>query len=222
MVAAKHFIVIGLGTFGSALAERLAKNGCRVTGLDASRERVDPLKDTLYEAIIGDATDRDSLAHLRLDAADAVFISMGEDISQSLLTTLHAKELGARNLMVKGVTQEHGRILRRLGVDRVIFPEIEIAIDLADRMTWANIMDFLPIDPEYSFVELAAPDAFTGKSLEELDLRRRFNVLVVGLKDALTNKTIMFPGGTEKIGVDQILFVVGKQDDLARMTQADR
>ncbi|HEY6563304.1 MAG TPA: TrkA family potassium uptake protein, partial [Pirellulaceae bacterium] len=161
-MAAKHFVVIGLGSFGSALALRLARNGCRVTGLDSSRERVDALKDILYEAVIGDATDRDAMEHLRLSAADVVFVSMGEDISRSLLATLHTKELGAKYIVVKGVTQEHGRILKRLGADRVVFPEIEIAHDLADRMTWSNVIDFLPIDPEYSFVEVAAPDAFMG------------------------------------------------------------
>jgi trk system potassium uptake protein TrkA len=215
---AKHYIVVGLGTFGSALAERLARNGCRVTGLDSSRERVDSVKDVLYEAVIGDATDREALEHLRLNAADAVFVSMGEDISRSLLATLHAKELGAKHIVVKGVTQEHGRILKRLGADRVVFPEIEIAHDVADRMTWSNVIDFLPIDPEYSFVEIAAPDAFIGKKLQELELKKRFNVWVVGLKDAMTGKSQMFPDGQVAIGVDQILFVVGKQEDLTKLS----
>jgi trk system potassium uptake protein TrkA len=218
-VATKQFVVIGLGTFGAALAERLTKNGCRVTGIDSCRERVDALKDILYEAVIGDATERDSLEALRLDAADAVFISMGEDITQSLLATLHVKELGAQSIYVKGVTQEHGKILKRLGVDRVVFPEIEIAHDLADRTTWANVIDFLPIDPEYRFVEIATPESFMGKTLQELDLRRRFSVWVVGLKDPLTAKTQMFPDGQVRVGVDQILFVVGKQSDLTRLSE---
>lgn len=219
-MANKHFVVIGLGSFGSALASRLARNGCRVTGLDSCREHVEELKDILYEAVIGDATERETLEHLRLNAADAVFISMGEEISRSLLATLHAKELGARHIVAKGVTQEHGRILKRLGADRVVFPELEIAHDLADRTTWSNVIDFLPIDPEYSFVEIAAPDSFMGKSLQELDLKRRYNIWVVGLKDALTGKSQMFPDGQRVIGVDQILFVVGTQDDLNRLSEA--
>ena len=155
MAETKHFVVIGLGSFGSALAERLSVNGCRVTGMDQNKDAVEALKDVLYEAVIGDARERDSIAHLPVSTANGVFVSMGEDITQSLLATLHAKELGAKQVIVKGVTDEHARILKCLGVDRVIFPETEIARQLADRMTYPNVLDFLAIDPEYSFVEVA-------------------------------------------------------------------
>lgn len=218
-MAAKQFVVIGLGSFGTALAERLAKNGCRVTGLDASRERVEALKNVLYEAVIGNATERESISHLPIATADTVFVSMGEDITQSILATLHAKELGARHVVVKGVTEEHGRILKRLGVDRVVFPETEIARELADRMTWTNIIDFLPIDPEYGIVEIAVPDSFAGRTLQDLDLRRKYNVWVVVLKDTLSGKLTMFPDGQVTLGADQILVVVGKQDDLNRLSE---
>jgi trk system potassium uptake protein TrkA len=220
MVDTKHFIVIGLGSFGRALAERLCKNGCRVTGVDGSRERVEELKDVLYEAIIGDATERETLEHLAMKDSKAVFVSLGEDITQSLLATLHAKELGAHRIIVKGVTPEHGRLLRSLGIDRVIFPETEIARELADQMTWPNIIDFLPIDPEYSFVEIAAPDHFAGLTLQQLDLRRKFGVWVVGIKDALSGKLSMFPDGTFQVNPDQLLLLVGKQKDVERLREA--
>ncbi|MGL4514780.1 MAG: potassium channel family protein [Lacipirellulaceae bacterium] len=214
----KLFVVIGLGSFGGALATRLDKNGCRVVGMDQSKERVELHKDSLYEAVIGDARDRDSMAHLPISTAQAVFISMGEDITQSLLATLHAKELGARQVVVKGVTQEHAKILKCLGVDRVIFPETEIARQLADRMTWPNVLDFLPIDSDYSFLEIAAPDSYAGKMLQELDLRKRYGVWVVGVKDALTGKLEMFPGGQYTLSADQVLLIVGKQIDVNKLS----
>jgi trk system potassium uptake protein TrkA len=214
MASVKHFIVIGLGSFGTALAEKLSKNGCRVTGLDTCKTNVEALKNTLYEAIIGDATDRETLEQISLANADAVFISMGEDIAKSLLATLHARELGAKRVVVKGVTAEHGRILRSLGVQRVIFPEIEIAEELADRETWTNVVDFLPIDPEYSFVEMAVPDSFIGQSLQAVNLRRRFGVWVVGIKDAMSGKLQMFPDGDYQFMPDQLLLVVGKRDEI--------
>jgi trk system potassium uptake protein TrkA len=209
-----HFVVIGMGSFGSALARRLAGHGSRVTGLDADRERIAALEGLLYEPVIGDATDRATLEHLSLADATAVIISLGEDITRSLLSTLHARSLGAPRIIVKGVTKEHGQILKSLGVSRVIFPEEEMAEALADRMIWPNIVDFLPIDPEYSFVEVALPEAFVGKTLGDVDLRRRHQVWVVGVKDALTGKLVMFPGGDFKLGVDQLLLLIGKQKDL--------
>lgn len=217
MASNKHFVVIGLESFGAALARRLTKNACRVTGLDQRAERVEALKTELYEAVIGDATERDAIAQLPLKDAAAVFISMGHDIAQSLLAALHAKELGARRIIVKGVTDDHARLLKCLGVERVIFPEIEIAEELADRMTWPNVIDFLPIDPEYSMVEIAAPDSLAGKTLQQLDVRRKFSVWIVGVKDALTGKLDILPDGDFTLGADQILLAIGKQDQLNRL-----
>jgi trk system potassium uptake protein TrkA len=214
-----HFIVIGMGSFGSALARRLAGHGCKVTGLDADRERITQMDGVLYEPIIGDATDRATLEHLNVQDATAVVISLGEDITRSLLAALHARSLGASRVIVKGVTKEHGQILKSLGVSRVIFPEEEMAEALGDRMIWPNIVDFLPIDPEYSFVEVALPEAFMGKTLLDLDLRKRHSIWVVGVKDALTGKLVMFPGGDFKLGVDQLLLLIGKQKDLTSIRE---
>jgi trk system potassium uptake protein TrkA len=216
----RRFVVLGLGTFGRALARRLHENGCRVTGVDANRERVEDLKEELYEAVIADACDRETLEQLSLANATAVFICLGEEISRSLLAALHCKELGARQLIARGVTVEHGKILTKLGVNRVVFAETEIAREVADRAAWPNVLDFLPIDPEYSFIELAIPDSFVGMTLQDLNLRRRFGVWVVGVKDALTGKLEMFPDGAFRLGDDQMLLAVGKHEELARLREA--
>jgi trk system potassium uptake protein TrkA len=221
-MAVKHFVVVGLGTFGSALARRLAKNGNRVTGIDSEKNSVEALKDRLYEGMIADATDREVLEQVNLKECDAVIISLGEDITRSLLATLHAKELGARRILVKGVTPEHGKLLRAIGVERVVFPETEIAESMADRMTWTNVIDFLPIDPEYSFMEVAAPDAFVGKSLKDLNLRKNYGVWVVGVKDALDGKLEMLPEADYALHSDQLLLVVGKKESLKRLRDTDR
>ncbi|OHB80247.1 MAG: hypothetical protein A2W31_03145 [Planctomycetes bacterium RBG_16_64_10] len=215
----KHFVIIGLGSFGAAVAERLAQNGCRVTGIDASRERVESLKERLYEVVIGDARQREALKHLPLADANAVVVSLGEDIAQSLLVALHAKELGARRIIVKGVNEDHGKILKSLGVERVVFPEVEIGRGLADRLTWPNVLDFLPIDPDYSLVEITVPDSLIGKTLGQLDVRKQLGVWVVGVKDVMTTHLEMFPDGDFKFEVDQMLLVVGKQPDLDRLRE---
>jgi trk system potassium uptake protein len=215
----KHFVVLGLGTFGGALAVRLAENGCRVTGVDMDQAIVASLKDKLYEAVIANAVDRSAAEQLGLNQADAVFISLGEDLSPSLLATLHAREFGAKRIFVKGLTEEHGKILRSLGVERVVFPEIEIARSLADQMTWPNVLDYVPIDPEHSVVEITVPDSLSGTTLQEADLRRRFNIWVIGIKDVLTGKFHMFPGPEFRFNEDQLMVVVGKQDDLNKFRE---
>lgn len=217
MAKTKRFIVIGLGTFGTALATKLSKNGCRVTGMDINRDRVEALSEVLYEAIVGNGTDRDTIAQLPVKTADAVYISTGSDIALSLLATLHTKQEGARRIIVKGVTADHAAILSSLGVERVVFPEIEIAESLADRATWPNVVDFLPIGVEYAFIEIAVPDSLAGKSLTDLRLRQRFDVWVVGVKTAMTNQLDMFPDGQYLLAPDQILLIVGKEQELARL-----
>ena len=217
----KRFVVLGLGSFGSALAERLSNNGCRVTGVDVNRDRVEALKEVLYEAVVGDATARDVLVDLSLDACDAAFISLGEreNITPSVLATLHCRELGAKRIIVKGLTQDHAKILDALGVERVVFPETEIAVSLADRVTWPNVLDFMPIDPEYSFVEVTIPDSMIGLTLREADLRRLYNISVIGIKDVMTGKLALFPDPDFSFGVDQLMVVVARESELKRFRE---
>src|SRR3569832_2096097 len=130
----KRFVVLGLGSFGTALSTRLAQNGCRVTGVDASERRVEAQKNVHYEAVVANVTDKASLAELLVAKSNAVFISLGENIETSLLAALHVRELGAKRVLVKGVSEEHGKILKHIGVERVVFPEAEMAAQLADSM----------------------------------------------------------------------------------------
>ncbi|HND50797.1 MAG TPA: TrkA family potassium uptake protein [Pirellulaceae bacterium] len=215
----RRFIVLGLGSFGTALATRLCNNGCRVTGVDEDADRVEELKHLLYEAVIADVTETGTLKELHLESAHAVFISLGEDITPSLLCALHAREVGAKRIIVKGITQDHAKLLKSLGVERVIFPEIEIATELADRMTWPNVLDFMPIDPEYSFAEITCPASLCDRTLREANLRKGMGISVVGVKDALSGKLHMFPDGEFRLSDDQLLVVVGRQQELAKLRE---
>jgi trk system potassium uptake protein TrkA len=215
----KHFFVLGLGTFGGALAVRLAKNGCRVTGVDIDQNLVEALKEELYEAVVANVADRAAIEQLGLAEADAVFVSLGEDLAPSLLATLHAKEVGAQRIIAKGLTVAHGRILEALGVERIVFPEIEIARSVADQMTWPNVLDYVPIDPEHSVVEMTVPDSIMGETLLEADLRKRFNIWVIGVKDVLTGKFHMLPGPDLRFNDNQLLVLMGKKDDLNRLRE---
>jgi trk system potassium uptake protein TrkA len=104
-------------------------------------------------------------------------------------------------------------------VERVVFPEIEAATELADRMTWPNVLDFIPIDPEYSVAEIAVPDVFMAKTLAETNLRRRYGVSVVAMKDSLTGKLDVFPDGAMRLSDSQLLVVVGKQAEINRLRE---
>lgn len=211
--------MLGMGTFGTALAMQLSRNGCRVTGVDSQRERLEPLKEVLHEAVIGDATDRELLENLSVREAQCVFISLGEAISQSLLASLHVKELGAREVIVKGVTREHGKILEYLGVDKVVFPEEEMARQLADKKTWTHVLESVPIDPEYAMAEIAIPSSLNGKTLAEADLTNRFGVQIMMIKDVLTGKFTPVQGGQTRLIDDQIVLVLGKPSEIQAVAE---
>lgn len=212
----RHFIVLGLGSFGTALATRLTENGCRVTGVDTSEIAVQAVQEQLYEAVVGDVTKREALQELHVADAAAVFISLGERIEPSILSALHARELGARQIIVKGITADHGKVLRKLGVDRIVFPEVEIATQLADKVTWPNVLEIVQLDPQYSIVEMTVPNALVGKTLQEADLRRRYGVLVLAIRDVLHGKLEPIPQADYRLLDDQMLVVIGSRTDLER------
>jgi len=217
MAEGGRMIVLGLGTFGAAVARSLHQYGCRVTGVDQREDRVEVLKDILYEAIVADVTEREVLEQLSVDQARAVFVGLGERYERSILTALHLKELGAKYVLVKGVTHEHGKVLEKLGVDRVIYPEEEIARYWAAKAVWPNVLDFLPIDPEYAIIEMAVPEELSNKTLAEADLRRKYGVMVLAVKDALLDRLELVPGGDYRLSEDQKLIVIGRRKDLRRL-----
>jgi len=217
----KRFIVIGLGSFGATVARRLSENGCRVTAIDACRERAELVEDTVYEAIIGDATERETLEEMNLHEADAVVISLGADITTSLLATLHARELHAQRMIVKGVSPEHEKILKYLGVERVVFPKIEVGHSVADNLTWPNMIDYLPIGQEYGVDELNLPVELAGKTLRESQLRERYGVNVLGVKDKSTGKFDLLPAADFLLRSNQIAVVIGQEKDLKRLREME-
>lgn len=215
----KAFIVLGMGSFGSAMAAQLADNGCRVIGVDQRKERLEAVKTKIHESIVADVTDREVLRNLPIAEANAIVISLGENITRSLLATLHVKELQARKIIVKGVTKEHGKILKHLGADQVVFPEEERARQLAEQLTWPNVIDYLPIDKDYLVVEVTVPESLVGKTLAEANLRNRLGVHVIGVKDVMTGKFSALPDGQTRLLEEQMLVVVGQEKDLFQLRE---
>ncbi len=213
------FVMLGMGIFGEALETKLAQNGCRVVGVDQKRDRLEQVRNQIFEPVVGDSTDRDLLETLPISEAYAVVISLGENITRSLLATLHVKELGAKQVIVKGVTKEHGKILEHIGADQVIFPEEEVARQLADKVTWPNVLDYLPLGPDYSVAEVTTPDSLSGKTLAEANLRNRIGVHVMGLKSALADRWEMFPDGKTQLLEDHALLVVGRHNEIAALRE---
>jgi len=211
------FAVIGLGNFGATLVRALAEDGHEVIAIDRESERVQAVQRYAVQAIIADATQREVLEELGLDRMDAVVVSLGRDLGASVLVTLYLRDLKTKRIVVKIASQDHGRVLERVGATDIVFPERDMALRLAQALTAPNILDFLPLSPEYSIIELAPPKEFIGKSLGQLHLRGRFGISVLAVKQLIPEKLIVNPGADFVIKDSDILYVLGRQEDVEKL-----
>jgi trk system potassium uptake protein TrkA len=222
-VKRRQFGVIGLGRFGSAMATTLVELGHDVIGVDGDEARVHELSDALTHALQIDATDEKALRAAGIQDVDVAVVSIGENIESSLLVVMQLRELGVKTIVAKAVTALHGKILEKLGVSRVIFPEREMAIRVAHSLVMPNVIDYIELSRDFSIVELPAPEAFVGKTLKQLELRPRLGLTLVAIKrkatDADTVVTNISPTADEVIRRGDVLAVLGSNDRLNRLDE---
>jgi trk system potassium uptake protein TrkA len=222
-VRRKQFGVIGLGRFGSAMATTLAELGYDVIGVDGDEERVRQLADTVTQAIQLDATDEKALRAAGIHDVDVAVVSIGENIESSLLVVMQLRELGIDTIVAKAVTPLHGRILEKLGVSRVIFPEREMAIRLAHSLAMPNVIDYIELSRDFSIVELPAPDAFIGRTLRQLELRPRLGLTLIAIKrrPAASDPEItnIAPPAEEVIQRGDVLALLGNNERLNQLDE---
>lgn len=177
------FAIIGLGSFGGTVAEELERIGNEVLGVDKDEHRVNRLADRLSHVVIADARDENVLQDLGLKDYDGVVVAIGEDLEANVLATLALKQMGVRCVWVKALTPSHHRILVRLGADRIINPEHEIGVQVAQTLTYPYVIDYIALGNDYYIVELDVPARIEGRPLPELrltDYALRFLVLKRG------------------------------------------
>jgi len=218
----KQVAVIGLGQFGSQLALSLSELDCEVLAIDRNEARLAQVRDKVSRVVILDARDYDALSSVITPELDEVVVSLGESMEASVLCTLHLKKIGVKYIRAKATNEDHATILRAVGADQVIFPERETAQRVAAHMVNPNLLDFIPLSPEYRVVEVVPPAGFRGKSLIELDLRKKFNVFVIAIKETDTGKFIFLPGPDFVLKEKDVMVAIGTQQAMSRMTQAKK
>ncbi len=213
----KRVVVFGLGIFGSELAVQLFKKGIEVVAIDKHREVVQRIKDTCTKAIVADATDKEVLESIGIQAKDIVVISFGEDLSASTLLTLHLKELGVREIIVKVPNDDYKRVLKKVGASEAIIPEREMAGKVARGIISPNVLEYLPISEDYTICELAPPSTFIGRDLANLDLRKKYQIQVIAIRDVLSDKLQLVPRASTVIKDSDVLVVIGREADISKI-----
>jgi trk system potassium uptake protein TrkA len=211
------FVVLGLGNFGIYLAKSLFEVGKEVIAVDRNKERVQKAQEFCSYALVGDATDKSMLDSIGVEKGDTVMVSLGDNISASVLVTLYLKDLDVQNVHVKIISEDHGRVLEKIGATEVIFPERDLAKKVAQTLSSPNVIDYLPLTGEYDIVEIAPPKDFIGKTLAELRLRNKYNISILAVRGLVPESITMNPGGSFTVKDSDILIVLGKPDDIEKI-----
>lgn len=207
----RQFLVVGLGRFGSALALALAEQGMQVLAIDRNIDVVEAHRSMLDDVVRGDAMDVSVLRQLGVSDFDAAIITMGDDVKASSVITMHLKELGVGYIVAKASDDFHGRMLTRLGADKVIFPERDMGRRIAHNLISEKIMDFIELSPDYSLMEMRPHPEWVGKPLRELDLRGKHRINVVAVRSG--KETNAMPSADTVIGADDVMLVVSQSEE---------
>jgi trk system potassium uptake protein TrkA len=209
-----QYVVIGLGNFGYNTAKSLMDKGNEVLVIDKNEKLIEKIKDLVTEAIIADAREKSVLKEFIQMDVDAVIVNLGDSIESSALVTLILKEMGVRRIIVKVVEEIHGTILKKLGAVEIVNPEKDSALRLAEKLTTPNLIENIPLSPEYGIIEIVIPDRFVGRSLKDLQLRNKYNIEVIAIKNVLTNKFKLIPAADYKLEPDTVVIVIGESKKL--------
>lgn len=213
----RQYAVIGLGRFGRAVCATLSQMGYEVLGTDIDEKRVaQALTDNLVaHAIQLDSTETAALKEAGILEFDTAIVAIGNYLQESIITTLNVKEGGVPHVVAKASSEVHGKLLKRVGADHVIFPEHEAGCALARSLTKPAILDRFDLDPENSIVEIIVPDEFDGKTIGDIKLRSRYglNVLAVSYND----KFEINPDPSQRLHKGSAMVVIGSNKDIERL-----
>ncbi|MDQ3857709.1 MAG: TrkA family potassium uptake protein [Actinomycetota bacterium] len=216
-----EFLVIGLGRFGGALAADLVAHDHEVLGVDVDAKLVQSFAHTLTHVVQADSTDIEAMRQLgAADFATAV-VAIGTDLEASILTTSVLVDLKARRIVAKAISESHGKILERIGADRVIFPERDMGVRVARSLAGRDVIDYMELDPGFVLLETRAPPELVGKTLAEAQVRKRFGLTVVSIKSPNQPATYATPETVPRDG--DILVVAGetkKVEEFAQVREA--
>jgi len=216
-MAKKSYAVIGLGRFGSSVAKTLYENDNEVMAIDVNEELVQDSLPFVTHAVQADSTDEQALKNLGIRNFDVVIVAIGQDIQASILTTLVLKELGVNYIVVKAQNERHGKVLYKIGADKVVFPERDMGVRVAHSLISPNTLDFIELAEDYSIMEIVAPKFTEGKTLKEVDFRARFGVNVMAIKTG--EEFNIAPRAEDSIKKGDVLVIIGHNDDIKRLEE---
>lgn len=204
-------LIIGLGEFGSSIAKRMEELHCEVMVVDSNEERVNEILPYVTNAVIGDGTNKEFLHSLGVGNFDVCFVALGGLFQSSLETTSLLHELGAQQVVSRATNDVQMKFLLRNGADEVVYPEKQMAIRVATKYASKSILDFINLDNNYSIYELKVPKDWQGKTLAQLDIRKKYNINILTVN---RNSEVFIPSPDTVIQESDVTFVIGEEKDI--------
>ncbi|QSX06139.1 TrkA family potassium uptake protein [Sedimentibacter sp. zth1] len=215
----RQFVVIGCGRFGASVAKTLYKLGYDVMVVDSDINIIQEMSEYVTHAIQADAEDENSLRALGIRNFDVAVITIGSNVQASIMATLIVKELGVKKVIAKAQSEIHGKVLYKIGADKVVFPERDMGIRVAHNLISSNILDVIELMPDYSIIEVIALQEWEDKALIELKLPNRMGISIMAIKTG--DKINVTPYAEDVIKKGDVLVLLGHNDNLKKIEQSE-
>lgn len=214
----RQFAVIGLGNFGFSLAVSLARKGHEVLVIDSDSKKIEEIKDLVTNAIVHDVKTGEYLKEYLNGNRDTVILNLGETIEANSLAIYHLKKIGIKNIIVKAVNDIQSILYKTIGATEIINPEKMAGERLAERLSSPNLIEYIPLAPEYGIFEIALPDKLSGKSIKEIGFRKKYHIEILSIKNILTDTTRFMPDPDAKIEPDSVILCLCRKDDFEKLS----
>jgi trk system potassium uptake protein len=209
----QQYAVIGLGRFGTSVAQKLFNAGQEVMGIDINEEKVEDAELIVTHGVMADSTDEDALKSLGIRNFDCVIVAIGNDMQSSILTAMLLKELGVKKVIAKALSKHHGKVLEKIGVDWIIYPERDMGERVAHQLLSPNVLNYIELPKDYNIEEIKLPEIMVEKSLREINLRSKYNVSALAIVS--NGDIIISPSPDQVINKGDIVVAIGNRNDLA-------
>ncbi len=211
----KQFAVLGLGRFGNKIAKELFFKGQEVIAIDKSEAVITAIKDQVTHAFIGDITDEMALKEAGVCDCDVAIVAESTDIESNIIAAQICKGLNIPTVICKAHNTIHGKILTKIGVDRIVFPEQDTAIKLVNQLTSQGILDYFELGEDVQIIGTKPPERWVGHSISDLDLRNKHNITIIAIRRG--NENLIIPAWSTLVEKDDILVLIGREDSLKKL-----
>lgn len=213
----KQVLVVGLGRFGSSIARTLCEDGVQVLAVDRRIDLVEEARDGVTQVVQADSMDRETMQALGAGEFETAFVTIGDDIKASCVTVMLLKELGVRHVVAKAADEFHGRMLEKLGADKIVFPERDMGRRIAHNLVSGNLLEYIELSPDFSMAEILAEPSWAGRNLAELHLRDGLGINVVAVRSG--DKFNPLPTSGTVIRQGDVMLVVAGEETLLKLNK---